>query len=83
MPADIIVTWCLDDTYHTMALYIPLNCLDFLKREVSTGTDDVICSCPEQEVLWRSRPPLLPHCDHWSSCPDLFNLYRTNSDLCY
>ena len=51
MPAEIIATWYLGDTYHTLTLHIPPDGIYFMKRKDSTGSDGVICSFTEKEAV--------------------------------
>ena len=48
MPEDIIITWGLFNMHHPMTLHIPLNCIAFLNREDSKGTDTVVISFHDQ-----------------------------------
>ena len=50
LPAAIIVTWGIFDTYHPPTLNIHLNGLGLLKRQYNTGCYGVLYICPEQEV---------------------------------
>ena len=82
IPASIIFTWSLGDTYDHTTLHIPLNFLDLLNRKDSTVPDSVVCILYDQKVAWRAHPSISPQYDHWVSHTYLFHLFRCNADHC-